>query len=371
MIYALSRITTVFLLTFAQFFPIAAAAEEELELSIQTQDINETLVESSRGAALAVLSDGSLLLAGGNAGNLLYRFKGSSLQLIGEVYRQAERIRDPRFGPTDVAVLKQSTKDIELLISYPQANKVKSCVRLVVFRYSLNLEKSSVLKHERWFQGKPCVPIGAVQHEAGRIEAIDSKSAYLTTGDLGFAHINQVSARGYLGGVFKISKNRIIQISRGHRNPQGIVKFGNNLYISEHGPRGGDELNLIEANKDYGWPFVTYGKPYTPSDYVIPTKTQTHVGYQEPIYQWSPSVAPTELVLLPKNSIWGKLSNHIVMGTLATQSLFFIELQGRSGISEIHTYVVNERLRDLEVLPTGGLVATTDGGKLLFITPTR
>ena len=371
MIYALSRITTVFLLAFAQFFPIAMAAEAELKLSIQALDINETLVESSRGAALAVLSDGSLLLAGGNAGNLLYRFNDSSLQLIGELYSQAERIRDSRFGPTDVAVLKQSAKDVELLISYPQTNKRKSCVRLVVFRYSLNLEKGSVLKHERWFQGKPCVPIGAVQHAAGRMEVIDSKSAYLTTGDLGFRRINQVSARGYLGGVFKISKNKIIQISRGHRNPQGIVRVGDNIYISEHGPRGGDELNLIEANKDYGWPFVTYGKPYTSGDYVIPTKTGTHVGYQEPIYQWSPSVAPTELVLLPKNSIWGNLSNYIVMGTLASQSLFFIELQDKSSVSKVHAYLVSERLRDLEVLPAGGLVATTDAGKLLFMTPTR
>jgi hypothetical protein len=82
-------------------------------------------------------------------------------------------------------------------------------------------------------------------------------------------------------------------------------------------------------------------------------------------------VAPTELVLLPKNSIWGNLSNYIVMGTLASQSLFFIELQDQSSVSKVHAYLVSERLRDLEVLPAGGLVATTDAGKLLFITPTR
>jgi hypothetical protein len=59
------------------------------------------------------------------------------------------------------------------------------------------------------------------------------------------------------------------------------------------------------------------------------------------------------------------------MGTLASQSLIFIELQSPSNVGKIHTHLVNERLRDLEVLPTGELVATTDGGKLLFITPTR
>lgn len=371
MISALLRIALVLILAFYQVFAQAVASEKELKLSIETQNIDDTLVEYSRGAALAVLNDGTILLGGGRAGNLLYSYKNSSLQLIGELYSQSERISDSRFGPTDIAVLKEDSKNVDVLISYPQLNGLKRCVRLVVFRFSIDLGRMSVLKREKWFQGKPCVPIGEVQHAAGRIEVLSSTSAYLTTGDLGFRRINQISARDYLGGVFKISKNKIVQISNGHRNPQGIVKIGNNLYISEHGPRGGDELNLIEANKDYGWPFVTYGKPYTSGDYVIPTKTGTHVGYQEPIYQWSPSVAPTELVLLPKNSIWGNFSNYIVMGTLAWQSLIFIELQSPSYVGRVHNYLVNERIRDLEVLPNGELVATTDSGKLLFIAPSR
>lgn len=371
MITALLRLALAFLLFLSQVLALPIARSEELKLVIQSENIDETVVESSRGAALAVLSDGTLLLGGGNGGNLLYHYKNSQILLIGQLYDQSERIRDSRFGPTDVAVLKYRANSVDLLISYPQFNNSKKCVRLVVFRYSVNLERKSLVKQERWFRGKPCVPIVAVQHAAGRIEIINPKSAYLTTGDLGFSRINQVSARGYLGGVFKITKNRITQISKGHRNPQGIVTIGKNLYISEHGPRGGDELNLIEADKDYGWPFVTYGQPYTSGDYVIPSKTETHVGYQEPIYQWTPSVAPTELVQLPRNSIWGELAGQVVMGTLVAQSLVFIGLQTPTSVSQVRSYLVNERLRDLEVLPTGGLVATTDGGKLLFITPTR
>jgi len=361
----------VSMLLFSQALAMPVALGEELELSIQSKDIDETLVESSRGAALGVLKDGSLLLGGGNGGNLLYHYQDSKLFLIGEISNQSERIRDSRFGPTDIAVLKQGSKSLDLLISYPQLSKVRKCVRLVAYRYNADLEKKTVVKRESWFKGKPCVPIGAVQHAAGRIEIIDSESAYLTTGDLGFRRINQVPARGYLGGVFKITKREITQISTGHRNPQGILTIGKNLYVSEHGPRGGDELNLIEANKDYGWPFVTYGKPYTSGDYVIPSKTGTHVGYQEPLYQWSPSVAPTELVQLPKNSIWGDLSTQIVMGTLAAKSLIFIKLQSPNIVGQVRSYSVNERIRDLDLLPTGEMVATTDGGKLLFITPTR
>ena len=148
MISALPRIALVFILAFPQIFAPAVASEGELKLSIESQNIHETLVESSRGAALAVLSDGSLLLGGGSAGNLLYRYKDSSLQLIGELYSQSERIRDSRFGPTDIAVLKQDVKGIDVLISYPQLNGAKNCVRLVVFRYSLNLEKKSIIKQK-------------------------------------------------------------------------------------------------------------------------------------------------------------------------------------------------------------------------------
>lgn len=371
MMSALLRLALAFLLFLSQVLALPIARGEELKLVIQSENIDETVVESSRGAALAVLSDGTLLLGGGNGGNLLYHYKNSKILLIGQLYDQSERIRDSRFGPTDIAVLKQRAKSVELLISYPQFNRGKNCVRLVVYLYNANLKQKVIVKKERWFQGKPCVPISAVQHAAGRIEVIGSKSAYLTTGDLGFPKINQVSARGDLGGVFKITKNKVIQISKGHRNPQGILAIGKNLYISEHGPRGGDELNLIEANKDYGWPFVTYGQPYTSGDYVIPSKTGTHIGYQEPIYQWSPSVAPTELVQLPKNSIWEELAGQVVMGTLVTQSLIFIELQTPTSVGQVRSYPVNERIRDLDILPSGEMVATTDGGKLLFITPTR
>lgn len=350
------------------FAPLARSAE--IELIIQSQDISQSLVESSRGAALAVLRDGTLLLGGGVPGNLLYHYKNSELVLIGELSRQEERIRDSRFGPTDIGVLRESKASLDILVSYPQLNRSKNCVRVLVFRYRIGLEDKSLSKQERWFQGKPCVPLGSVQHAAGRIEIIDSKSAYLTTGDLGFRQIGNLSTRGWLGGVFKITSKKVTQISQGHRNPQGILAIGKDLYISEHGPRGGDELNLIEKSKDYGWPFVTYGQPYSSGDYVIPDKSKTHVGYQEPIYYWVPSVAPTELVYLPKNKIWADLGGQIVMGTLVDQSLIFIELLSATSVGRVRSYPVGDRVRDLDLLPSGQMVATTDSGKLLFISPT-
>lgn len=344
-----------------------AAVGEGISLQIESVEIALTQVEGSRGAALAVLQDGSLLLGGGQRGDTLFLYSERKLQTIGKISSQSERIRDSRFAPTDIAILKEDVNTVELLISYPQLTRDRNCVRLVLFRYILSKNDLSLQKRERWFEGKPCVPISAVQHAAGRIEVINSQSAYLTTGDLGFTKINQVAARGWLGGVFKVSAKSIKQISKGHRNAQGILAIGKSLYISEHGPRGGDELNLIKPGRDYGWPFVTLGQAYGSDDYVKPKNPGTHEGFEKPIFSWVPSVAPTELIQLPKNDAWQEYQGNIVMGTLARQALIFIELLSPNRVGAVVTHDVGERIRDLDLLPDGTIVATTDSGKVLFI----
>ncbi|MDA2985393.1 MAG: PQQ-dependent sugar dehydrogenase [Actinomycetota bacterium] len=347
-----------------------------VDLEIFSVDAKVTQVEGSRGAALAVLADGTLLLGGGERGDSLFQYQGGQIEVIGKISTQSERLRDSRFGPTDIAILNEREKSATLLISYPQLNQKRRCVRLVVFQYEFDRAAKTVEKGERWFQGKPCVPISAVQHAAGRIAVINGKSAYLTTGDLGFTQIDERKLRGRLGGVFKITKNKVLQISSGHRNPQGILLADKRLYISEHGPRGGDELNLIKRGRDYGWPFVTYGQAYSLGDYIRPTSPGTHKGFEEPIYQWTPSVAPTELLLLPTGERWKNYSGWIAMGTLAEQSLIFIEilnLKNKSSdevdikIGKVLNAFVGERIRDMDLTVNGELVATTDSGKLLFI----
>ncbi len=342
-------------------------------LEIQSIDLRSTQVEGARGAALTIGADGSIYLAGGERGDTLFTYSNGDLSPRGKISTAKERQRDSRFGPTDVAILSETEGRIDFLISYPQLSNSGNCVRLVVFRYTLDRSSDSVTKQglkkrERWFRGSPCVPVGAVQHAAGRIEIINEKSAYLTTGDLGFRKINDRSARGLLGGVFKITSKRVQQVSEGHRNPQGILLLGKNLYISEHGPRGGDEINLIESGKDYGWPFVTLGAAYGPGDYVRPDNPGSHEGFEKPLIAWVPSVAPTELVQLPAGTRWGELKSSIIMGTLAEESLIFLKADSPRKIVEVQREYIGERVRDLEIGANGELIASTDSGKLLFIT---
>ena len=363
----------VIILAIAMTTPIAGAQITAPKLSITTIATENLQVVGSngvRGAAAAVLDDNQLLLGGGQKGSHLYLFDLStkSDQLLGRVIPASERLNDARFAITDIAVLSKSSTSANLLISYPSYRKNGNCVVVKLDAYKLTLgSKPSITKGKNWFTSKPCVPISAVQHAAGRLAVIDEKTTYLTVGDLGFSKIGSKSARGDLGGVFKIGASKVEKISTGHRNQQGIELIGNDLYISEHGPRGGDELNLIEKGADYGWPTVTYGQAYSSGDYVRPTRSGTHDGFQLPLYNWVPSVAPTELVALPAAGKWGSWSSQLVMGTLKEQSLIFIQLSSKDKVGQVASVDVSDRIRDLELLPDGRLVATTDSGNLLLI----
>ena len=361
----------------ATIFPATTSAAElpEIKLSIQSIDTPTAQVQGSngeRGAAIARLADGRLLLGGGSTGFTLFLYDLTNQQqiTIGRAAAASERINDSRFAITDISVLTQTAETAQLLISYPRFNSEGRCVTVVVYSYRANFGAQPSLKRGKmWFQSNPCVAISAVQHAAGRMELIDAKSAYLTIGDLGYPEIGDKTKRGTLGTVMKISAKKVTQISSGHRNAQGILLIGKDLYTSEHGPRGGDELNLIQQGIDYGWPTVTYGERYSPGDYVSPTNPESHNGFRKPLTYWVPSVAPTELIQLPAASAWGQWSSSIVMGTLREESLIFIQMKNKRVVGQMQTVNVDERIRDMEITKDGSIIATTDSGKLLIINP--
>jgi glucose/arabinose dehydrogenase len=210
-----------------------------------------------------------------------------------------------------------------------------------------------------------------VQHTAGRFEVIDKNSVYVTIGDLGYSSIDDRNKRADLGSIFKLTAKSAAKVSEGHRNPQGIVMYDKvHLLAAEHGPRGGDELNLIKQGSDYGWPFVSYGQPYGGGDYVRPGKTGTHAGYPEPLTYWVPSIAPTELVQLPKQG-WGNWNGAVVLGTLREEVLVFIKLNQNLQVVEKIQVDVGHRVRDLEMLSNGSMVMSTDSGQLITVTNVR
>ena len=354
--------------------PSAVAAQSpnnELNLAFSSFDIAGAVTNGggSRGPVLAVMQDGTILLGGGDAGGeiFLVNVTTQKLRKLGSLIPANKRRIDSRFAITDIAVLSENKKRANLLISYPRLGSNNRCVEVAVDQIRYNRAKQKVNRVANWFVTKPCVPISAVQHASGRFAVIDNKSAYVTIGDLGFPGINDRGKRGDLGSIFKVSATNVERISQGHRNAQGILLFnGKDLLAAEHGPRGGDELNLIKPGNDYGWPFVTYGEPYSSGDYVKPTKTGTHQGYVEPLKYWTPSIAPTELVQLREVG-WGEWSGALVLGTLRENALVFMKLDNKFNVTQTKMVDLGQRIRDLEINKAGNLVATTDEGRLFEI----
>ncbi len=361
----------IFISLITSLLTSTANAAQTPNLQIRVDDVKASTTSGGnmRGAGLAVLSNDELLLGGGKTGGeiFLYNLSSKKLTKLASLISANRRVNDSRFAINDIAVLSQSQSAANLLVSYPRLGLQRDCVEVVVENVNYDRINQKIKRVKTWLVTKPCVPISAVQHTSGRFAVIDSKSAYVTIGDLGYTQISNRKKRGDLGSIFKVSSTSVSKFSQGHRNAQGILLYnGKDLLAAEHGPRGGDELNLIKAGSDYGWPFVTYGQPYGPGDYVRPTKTGTHAGFVEPLKYWVPSIAPTELVQLPKSG-WGDWSNQLVLGTLREQVLVFMAMDERFVVTNTVNVDIGERIRDLEVLSTGELVATTDSGKLLVI----
>jgi len=158
--------------------------------------------------------------------------------------------------------------------------------------------------------------------------------------------------------------------SYGHRNPQGaaIRPGGNDLWITEHGPQGGDELNLIIAGGNYGWPLVSYG-----CNYGDPVGDACRIGggthspdYIEPVSYWVPtSIAPAGLIFYTGSGFPGWQGN-VFIGALAGTAIWRIELlEDKEVKREQLLFGLGERIRDIEQGPDGWIYILTDSGKLM------
>jgi aldose sugar dehydrogenase len=155
--------------------------------------------------------------------------------------------------------------------------------------------------------------------------------------------------------------------SSGHRTPYGLA-FGpdGRLWEAEHGPRGGDELNLIERGKNYGWPLASYATNY--NGVPIPSP-DTRPDLQKPVIYWTPIIAPGNITFY-KGNVFPQWQGSILLGGMATMSLNRIIVDGASA-KPAERWSVGKRIRDVEVAPDGNVWILEDSptGGLFKLTP--
>ena len=156
--------------------------------------------------------------------------------------------------------------------------------------------------------------------------------------------------------------------SYGHRNPQGLVihpRTGE-IWESEHGPRGGDELNIIYPGKNFGWPVITYGKNYNGT--IISHLTHND-GMEQPVLHWTPSIAVCGITFY-KGKVFTEWGNNLFATSLKYERLHRLEILDGKVVEQEIIYDAGSRVRDVEIGPLGFIyVALEDPGRIVRFVP--
>ena len=153
----------------------------------------------------------------------------------------------------------------------------------------------------------------------------------------------------------------------GHRNPLGLqFDSTGRLWDLEHGPAGGDELNLLKPGQNYGWPLVSGGNNY---DGTLIPKNPTRPDLAQPAIMWNPVIAPGDFVFY-SGKLWPQWRGQALIAGLKTQAIVRVSIAGESAREEAR-YPMGHRMREIVEAPDGSLYALEDGpgGRLLHLTP--
>jgi glucose/arabinose dehydrogenase len=156
--------------------------------------------------------------------------------------------------------------------------------------------------------------------------------------------------------------------SMGHRTPYGLAFAPDGrLWEVEHGPQGGDELNLIEPGKNYGWPLVSYAVNYDNTPIPSP---DARPDLTKPVIYWTPIIAPGNLMFY-NGALFPQWEGSALIGGLASEAILRITFDGKGGAKPAERWEVRHRVRDVEVAPDGALWLLEDEnpGGVFRITP--
>jgi len=160
--------------------------------------------------------------------------------------------------------------------------------------------------------------------------------------------------------------------SYGHRNPQGATRGPDGrLWMHEHGPQGGDEINLPQPGRNYGWPVITDGEQYGGGP--IGAGITAKDGMEQPLHHWTPSIAPSGMAFLTSDRYGAAWKGNLFVGSLKFQYLDRIELDAQGKVLREHRLLteLGDRIRDVRQGPDGYLYVLTDNsnGRLVRVVP--
>ena len=280
-------------------------------------------------------------------------------------------------GMLDVAVHPDYNRNSYIYLSYSDYSENKSHTSLI----RAKLVNNSLVNSQIIFRPEEKFFTKRSLHFGSRIIFDDKGFIFFCIGDRGdrdlAQNLDMPNGKMYrirddgtipIDNPFYYTKGAIKSIwSYGHRNPQGLAIHPSTrqLWEAEHGPRGGDEVNIILRGHNYGWPVITYGKNYSGT---IISKLTHHEGMDQPVFHWTPSIAVCGIAFY-EGSQFPEWKNNLLATSLKYERLHRVELDGMNMVKDEIIFEAESRVRDVEVGPDGIIyVALEDPGRIVKLT---
>ena len=310
---------------------------------------------------VAFLPDGSFLVT--ELGGTLRRVApdgtvGEPITGVPDVYRASQG------GLFDVLLAPDFATSGNLYLSYAEGPPESNATAVARSR----LEGDALADVEVIFRVTPRkdTPV----HYGGRMAWRADGTLLLTTGD-GFDYREAAQDLGSrMGKVIRMKPdgspadgNPFAEApwvwSYGHRNPQGLaVASDGTVWLHEHGPKGGDEVNIIEPGVNYGWPVITYGLDYNGA-YVSPFTEME--GMRQPLHVWTPSIAPSGLTVY-EGALFPRWQGDLFVGALVDRDVRRLDVEGGEIVGEEVLFgEIGERIRDVATGPDGAIYILAEG----------
>ena len=346
---------------------------------IVTDELNYEmeLVFENKGIiwGLEFLNDNSIL-ATVKSGSIIHYKNGVKKELKGvpEIYFRGQG------GLLDIAIHPNFRKNKFIYLSYASEDIEGKGGNTTISRAILNgdtLEELKVL-----YKGTPDSRKG--QHFGGRMEFDNENYLFFSIGDRGNRNVNPQDITIDGGKIYRIKDDGTIPkdnpfyndgnakkaiYSYGHRNPQGMFKHpeSGKIWTNEHGPRGGDEINIIEKGKNYGWPKITYGINYSGTTI---TKNKSLPNMEQPLYYWIPSIAPSSFEYI-SSEIYPDWKGSLLAGALVFKYIERIVLEDDIVVSRSKIAENLGRPRDIKQGPDGYIYVSIENKGVYKIMPNK
>ena len=314
-----------------------------------------------------------------DATHVLLTFKSGKIELLDLTTRKTVPVAGGpsplvygQGGLMDVRVHKIGPQTFVYLSSAVEDTSDRDLNTTAIFRAVWT--NNRLEKLQELFRAKPALQSG---HHFGSRMAFKNGDLYITIGERNDRDRAQLLSN-HLGKVIRLKENGDLPkdnpfvgtpgalpeiYSYGHRNPQGIAidPDSGQVYVSEHGPRGGDEINLVIPGKNYGWPVVTFGREYSGPQ--IGDGLTTKPGMEDPKYYYVPSIAPSSLAIATQKAKPEVLRGRHLLGALALQHLNVVQLKTKTESRALEE--IRQRIRNVGESPDGTVYVSTDSGKLM------